>query len=146
MAYFAREQYVHWADCDAAGIVWFGNFLRFLEDSEEDMFRSLGHNRQDVLERLGIWMPRTNFQVGFRSPAKLNDLLEIRMEVASLTDRRLTWAFSIRQKSDPNIVVCEGEYRIACVSSANFKPCPYPEEVRTLLAPYTRPADAGAGA
>jgi YbgC/YbaW family acyl-CoA thioester hydrolase len=136
-AAFAREQFVHWPDADAAGIVWFGHFLRYLEEAEEEMFRALGHDRQHLLDALGVWMPRTHFHVGFRSPARLNDRLEIRLEVASLTARRLTYAFSIHQK-DTGAVVCEGQYRIACVDSTTFKPRAFPDEVGALLAPFTR--------
>ncbi len=138
---FTREQTVYWADADAAGIVWFGNFLRYLEETEEEMFRALGRDRQAVLDAFGIFMPRTHFEVGFRSPARLNDRLRIHFEVAGVTERRLTYAFSIRQR-DNDAVVCEGQYRIACVDATTFEPRAFPAEVIALLAPFTRTAQA----
>ena len=60
-----------WADTDAAGIVWFGVFFRYLENAEEELFRALGRDRTKLLGELRIFMPRTSLECSFRSPARL---------------------------------------------------------------------------
>ena len=61
---------VHWADTDAAGIVWFGNFLRFFEEAEDGLFRALGRTRIELIRDFGILMPRLDATCRFRSPAR----------------------------------------------------------------------------
>lgn len=129
---FEREVTVYWADADAAGIVWFGHFFRYLEETEEELFRSRGRDRQELIEALKIFMPRTHVEVGFRSPAKLNDCLVISMLPERQGDRRIVWKFRIAQKrSGAN--VCEGSYRVACVDAGTFVPRSFPPEIHSLL-------------
>lgn len=123
---------VYWPDADAAGIVWFGHFFRYLEETEEEWFRSRGRERQAVLDALRIWMPRTHIDIGFRSPAKLNDRLVIAMTPERHTDRRVTWKFRISQRTT-GAIVCEGAYRIGCVDVETFAARPFPPEVLSLL-------------
>jgi YbgC/YbaW family acyl-CoA thioester hydrolase len=123
---------VYWPDGDAAGIVWFGHFFRYLEETEEELFRARGRDRQAVIDALRIWMPRTHVEVGFRSPARLNDRLVITMLPERKDDRRLTWKFRIAQKAT-GAIVCQGAYRTACVDVNTFAPRPFPGEILTLL-------------
>jgi 4-hydroxybenzoyl-CoA thioesterase len=127
---------VNWPDADPSGTVWFGHFCRYLEETEEEMFRSLGWDRQAVIDELNIFMPRTRFEVVFSAPAKPSDPLRIGIAVNWPTDRRIEYAFAIEQKAS-GVLVCEGKYRVACVSSSTFETRAFPEELVTLLAPYT---------
>lgn len=124
---------VFWPDADAAGIVWFGNFFRYLEETEEELFRVRGYPRQPLLETLRVFMPRTHLEIGFRSPAKINDRLVIAMLPERQGDRRVTWKFRISQRAT-GATVCQGAYRIACVDSDTFAARPFPDEILTLLA------------
>ncbi len=129
---FERDVSVHWPDADAAGIVWFGHFFRYLEETEEELFRARGCDRQTLLDRLRVWMPRTHLEVGFRSPAKLNDRLVIAMLPERQGDRRITWKFRIAQKAS-GAIVCQGSYRVGCVDIETFAPRQFPEEIYSTL-------------
>lgn len=123
-----------WADTDPAGIVWFGVFFRYFENAEEDLFLRLGRDRTGLLHDLSIFMPRTSVQAQFRSPAKLGDEIAIGVGVAEMTDRRIQYAFDIRERSSDRLI-CEASYRVACVDAQTFAPRPIPPEIVTLLAP-----------
>ena len=56
---------VHWSDTDAAGIVWFGNSLRFFEEAEDELFRALGRTRLELIRDLGILMPSVEAECRF---------------------------------------------------------------------------------
>ena len=88
--FFRVNVRVHWADTDAAGIVWFGNFLRFFEEAEDELFRALGKTRLEL----------------------------IRVEAHERDTQRL---------------VCEGGYRVACVTADTFKPREFPPGMRLLI-------------
>jgi YbgC/YbaW family acyl-CoA thioester hydrolase len=123
---------VMWADTDPAGIVWFGVFFRYLENAEEELFLRLGADRTILLRRLGVFMPRTSVQAGFRSPAKLGDELSVGVGVGEITDRRIGYAFDIHERGT-NRLICEASYRVACVDAQTFAPRPFPPEIVTLL-------------
>jgi YbgC/YbaW family acyl-CoA thioester hydrolase len=125
---------VGWPDTDPAGIVWFGVFMRYFENAEEELFLRLGRDRTQLLRELKIFMPRTSLEARFRSPARLGDEIAIGVGVSELTDRRVGYAFDIREQRTDRLI-CEASYRVACVDGATFKPRAFPMEVVSLLQP-----------
>jgi YbgC/YbaW family acyl-CoA thioester hydrolase len=129
---------VMWSDTDPAGIVWFGVFFRYFEHAEEDLYRRLGSDRTVLLRDLGVFMPRTSLQSRFRSPARLGDELAVGVAVAEITDRRIGFAFDIRERGTGRLI-CEASYRVACVDAKTFAPQAFPAEVVTLLGAARQP-------
>ena len=121
-----------WPDTDPAGIVWFGVFFRYFENAEEELYRRLGSDRTALLRELKIFMPRTSLQSRFRSPAKLGDELSIGVGVGEITDRRIGFAFDIRERGTDRLI-CDASYRVACVDAATFAPRAFPQDIVTLL-------------
>ena len=70
LKFFRSLVRVHWADTDAAGVVWHGNFFRWFESAEEEIYRALGRPRQALLDELGVMMPRVDVRAHFKSPAR----------------------------------------------------------------------------
>jgi len=125
---------VRWPDTDPAGIVWFGVFCRYFENAEEEMFTALGRERTDVLRELGIFMPRTSLTCSFRSPARLGDRIAVGVGISEITDRRVGYAFDIREERTDRLIL-EASYRVACVDSSTFSPRTFPPELVALLQP-----------
>ena len=123
-----------WADTDPAGIVWFGVFFRYFENAEEELFRALGSDRTAVLHDMRIFMPRTSLACSFRSPARLGEEISVGVGIADLTDRRIEYAFDIRERGTSRLI-CEASYRVACVDAPSFQPRTFPTELLELLAP-----------
>jgi acyl-CoA thioester hydrolase len=122
---------VHFADTDAAGVVWFANFFRFFEEAEDELFRALGRTRMEILRDLGVMMPRVDASCRFRSPAHAEEVLEIGIAVESLTERRIAYRFEARER-DSRRLVAEGAYRVACVRT-DFASIEIPPAVRALF-------------
>ena len=133
---------IMWPDADAAGIAWFGHYFRYFENAEEELFRHLGRDRTALLEALHIFMPRTSLTSGFRSPAKLGDEVSVGVGVSAITDRRVGFAFDIRERGTDRLI-CEASYRVACVDRKTFAPRPFPAEVVALLTPALAAAGPG---
>jgi YbgC/YbaW family acyl-CoA thioester hydrolase len=136
------ELRVMWSDTDPAGIVWFGVFFRYFEHAEEDLYRRLGSDRTALLRALHVFMPRTSLQSRFRSPAKLGDELSVGVAVSEITDRRIRFAFDIRERVTGRLI-CDASYRVACVDATTFAPQPFPAQIVTLLEPAIQNPEAG---
>lgn len=126
-----------WADTDPAGIVWFGVFFRYFENAEEELFRRLGADRTALLGSLGIFMPRTALQSGFRSPARLGDEIAVGVGVAAISERRVEYAFDVTERATGRLI-CEASYRVACVDARTFTPRHFPPQIVDLLRPAVR--------
>jgi YbgC/YbaW family acyl-CoA thioester hydrolase len=125
---------VMWPDTDPAGIVWWGVFCRYFENAEEDLYRVLGSDRTTLLRDLRIFMPRTAFSCGFRSPAKLGDEISIGISVGAITDRRVRFVCDVRERGTDRLIL-DASYRVACVDAKTFAPRAFPAELVSLLTP-----------
>lgn len=132
MTFFRCLVRVHWADTDAAGVVWHGNFFRWFESAEEELYRALGRPRQALLEELGILMPRVDVHARFKSPARPDELLTIGVAVSELSERRIGFAFDVREHGSDRFLA-EGGYRLAVVETATFKSVSIPTALADLL-------------
>lgn len=132
MKFYRAFVRVHWADTDAAGVVWHGNFFRWFESAEEELFRVLGRPRQALLDELGILMPRVDVYARFKSPARPDELLTIGIALSELSERRIGFAFEVREHAT-NRFLAEGGYRLAIVETASFKGIAVPPPLADLL-------------
>jgi YbgC/YbaW family acyl-CoA thioester hydrolase len=127
---------VSWADTDAAAIVWLGNFVKYVEQAEEELFRACGYPRLDLM-RESVLFPRTTLNCSFRSPARFDDVLRIALGIEKMSERRIGYWFEITQVSSKTLVA-EGTYEVACVDAVTFKSRDVPESVRTAFAARMR--------
>ncbi len=123
---------VHWADTDAAGVVWFGNFLRFFEAAEAELFLALGRNRVELMRELGILMPRVEASCVFRAPARAEQLLEVGVAIERIAARRVTYRFEARDHATGRLLAT-GTYRVACVRDDSFTPVDLPTGLTDLF-------------
>lgn len=95
---FHTRRRVEFADTDMARIVHFARFFSFMEAAEHEFLRHLlGDGREVHFEHEGheIGWPRVATQCEYRSPARLGDVLDIRVFVVRKGSKSLTWGFDI---------------------------------------------------
>ena len=131
-AFFQIRKKVHWSDTDAAGVVWFPNFLRWFEDAEEELFASLGRSRQSLLDSHQFSMPRVEVQSKFRAPARAGQIVRVGIRTTIENPRRLHHAFEIRDDQSDQLLA-EGFVRVACVDSGSWSPRDLPDDVLRLV-------------
>jgi acyl-CoA thioester hydrolase len=72
---------IYFEDTDVAGIVYYANYLKFMERARSDMLRAAGIDQRAVLEAgEGVYVV-TEANIGYRRPAKLDDELVVLSEV-----------------------------------------------------------------
>src|SRR4051794_9362356 len=74
---FTTSFRIYWSDCDPAGIAFYGNFFRFFEYAEEELYASLGRPRPDILHDLQVGFPRVETWAKFYKPARQGDIMEV---------------------------------------------------------------------
>ena len=132
---FTIEEHVRWSDTDRAGIIYYGQFLRFFEIAETELFRAVGLPYAEVFDRFDIWLPRVQIHFDFRKPLVLDDLIEVSAYVARIGNKSLTLRFEVNRKGESDLVA-EGHVVLACVSRSTFKSVFVPGEVIDALRPY----------
>lgn len=75
---------VYFEDTDVAGIVYYANYLRFMERARSDMLRAVGIDQRAALERGDGVYAVADLQIRYRAPAKLDDELLVVSRVAEV--------------------------------------------------------------
>lgn len=132
MGPFVIEQRVAWSDVDFARIVYFPRYFSYFENAELEWIRSKGLRYEELLEELGIWMPRVAARCNFRRPAKLAELVAVEMRLDRLGRTSFTLGFdAFRVPGRAHLA--DGSVTIATVDRDGFRPTPVPERLAVLL-------------
>jgi YbgC/YbaW family acyl-CoA thioester hydrolase len=139
---FTIEEYVRWSDVDAAGIVCYGAFVRFVEIAETELFRSVGMPYSDVFERFDCWLPRVHFSCDFHAPARLDERLRLSAWVNRLGNSSVTLSFAVTNAG--GVRIADFRVVLVCLDRKTFSPRPLPHELRSALERYLLEPQAGA--
>ncbi|HYT49387.1 MAG TPA: thioesterase family protein [Pyrinomonadaceae bacterium] len=138
---FTIEERVRWGDVDAAGIIFYGSYIRFFEIAETELFRAVGLPYGVVFDELNIWLPRVHLECDFHRAAQLDDLLEVSVWVGKIGTTSLRLNFEVRRKDrDDKIeekLIASAHFVLVSTRRDNLQPIPVPEELRRALEPYT---------
>ena len=134
MSAFTIHEYVRWSDVDAAGIVCYGAYVRFVEIAETELFRAMGMPYGEVFERFDCWLPRVHFSCDFRQPARLDERLTLQAFVTRIGRTSVTLGFSVDNAAAAR--VADFEVVLVCIDRSSFAARPLPEELRSALERY----------
>jgi len=137
---FTIEERVRWGDVDAAGIIFYGAYIRFFEIAETELFRAAGLPYGVMFEELDIWLPRVHLECDFFRAARLDDLLEVSVFVGKTGSSSLRLNFEVRRKNETDLIAT-AHFVLVTVRRNTFETVPVPEGLRTRLTPYTSPVD-----
>ena len=128
-AAFSASMRIYWEDTDAAGIVFYANYLKFFERARTEWLRGLGFG-QEELRRDGIAFVVSEASLRYRRPARLDDVIDVSVDVAHLGQASLQLAQQARRAGE---LLAEGTVRIGCVALGTFRPCRIPNDVRLAI-------------
>ena len=129
MSGFSWPARVYWEDTDGGGIVYYANYLRFLERARTEWLRQLGHSQQRLASEEGILFTVVSLEIEYRAPARLDDELEVSCEPrpqgpASLRFSQCVWR---RAQGAQRELLAEASVRVACVDARTLRPRRLPE-------------------
>ena len=120
---------VYYEDTDSGGVVYYANYLKFLERARTDAITSLNFSNKNLIERFGIYIIVKSCKLNFHKPAKLEDNLNIISKVLEVKN------VSIRMKQHIFVndsMIVEAEILLASVDEKG-KPSKLPVEFKSQL-------------
>ncbi len=139
---YTIEERVRWGDVDAAGIIFYGAYIRFFEFAETELFRAVGLPYSVMFDELDVWLPRVHLECDFHHAARLDDLLEVSVYVGRFGNKSMHLNFEVRRKGE-ELLIADAHFVLASVRRDTFETVPIPEELKVRLAPYTKASEAG---
>ena len=114
---------VYWEDTDAGGVVYYANYLKFLERARTEWLSALGLEQDRLVEEAGVVFVVRRVEADYLRPARFNDRLTVRCELSDLSRVSLTMAQRVTRGED---VLLEAVVKVACVDRAAFRPARIP--------------------
>ncbi|OZB06161.1 MAG: tol-pal system-associated acyl-CoA thioesterase [Idiomarina sp. 34-48-12] len=125
---------VYYEDTDAGGIVYYANYLKFLERARTEWLRSLGIEQDTwLMHRIGFVVRQV--QLDLLLPARFNDELIVTVVVERLGKASVIFAQQVMRQD--GTILCQAQIKAACVnlgeSGESVKAVPMPAEIFEVL-------------
>ncbi len=117
---------VYYEDTDAGGVVYYANYLKFLERARSEAIYSLGYTNSSLLENFGVLLIVKSCNIEYKKSAKFEDKLEVFSEVESFTKTSFLMKQSI---SRDNELITDAQVHLVSVDK-NGKPSKIPNELK----------------
>ena len=128
---------VYYENTDAAGIVYYANYLRFLERGRTELLRGLGHEQSALAGRQIAFAVRA-VHAEYLKPAKLDDLITVETAVESAGRAQVMFTQRIMRGEEQ---LLDAKIRVACIDLALGRPAPMPRDIyQQLKALMAQPA------
>ena len=123
---------VYYEDTDSGGVVYYANYLKFLERARTEALYSIGYSNNKILEKFESLIIVKSCNIEYKKPSHLEDELMIRSFVKSITKTSF-FMNQVITKAEETIV--EAQVHLVFVSKEG-KPKKIPEEIYSKFKPY----------
>jgi len=121
---------VYYEDTDAGGVVYYANYLKFLERGRTEFIRALGIDQSRWLADTGLAFVVRSINAEYLKPARLDDQIEVVTAVQGLGRAQVTFAQSVRRGEE---LLLTATVRVACLDLAKGKPAAMPRDLHEQL-------------
>ena len=117
---------IYWEDTDAGGVVYYANYLKFMERCRTDWLRFLGVDQSLLRSQRQLQFAVVNVEVDFLRPAILNDEILVTAALERLSGATFTFKQTILRGA---VQLIDASTRVACLDSGTLKPRPIPKDL-----------------
>jgi acyl-CoA thioester hydrolase len=120
---------IYYEDTDAAGIVYYANYLRYAERARTEWLREIGHAHRAMTDADGLAFAVRRCLIDYQKPAKLDDLLSVESVVTNVKPASLELIQEVLRGPD---LLARLEIKLACLDH-KLRPARMPEALRNRL-------------
>ena len=126
---FIHEVKVYYEDTDSGGVVYYSNYLKFLERARTEMINSIGLSNKKLLEEHKTLIIVKSCNVEYLSPSKLEDRLQIYSSIESLNKASFVMSQDIKKDDD---LIVKAKIKLVTVNNEG-RPIKIPSVLKNKL-------------
>lgn len=123
---------VYYEDTDSAGVVYYANYLKFMERARTELVRALGFEQDALLEQEGVVFVVREVGLKLQQPARFNDEIEVVTGITKLARTNLVFNQRIRRKGE-TAILAEADVQVVSVKADNWKPAAIPAGMHAAI-------------
>ncbi len=124
---------VYYEDTDSGGVVYYANYLKFMERARTEWLRSLGFEQDELRDRDGIIFAVRSASAEYLSPARFNDLLQVITRPAGRGKASFTFEQEIKRDTESGETLCTGIIKVVCLDVTSMRPRPVPSHISNII-------------
>lgn len=122
---------VYYEDTDAEGIVYYANYLRFMERGRTELLRAAGLTHSELLAERGLGYAIRRLEVDYKVPAVLDDLLTVRTWIDTVRGASMTMGQRIVRA---DVEILSATVEVVCLDLARHRPTRLPADLADFFA------------
>lgn len=130
---------VYYEDTDAAGVVYYANYLRFIERARSEWLRLLGLELDAIEREHSVVFAVRALEASYLGPARLADLLDVSTRPIRLRRASMELCQTVNRRGE-QLFSCR--VTLACVDSTTFRPRPIPAAIRDRIHRWNTPHES----
>ena len=137
---------VYYEDTDSGGVVYYANYLKFMERARTEYLRHLGFEQDEIIANEGVMFAVRSLTLDYLKPARFNQLLNVSAQLAQIGKASLLFAQRVELAAgDPSHagrdavndatqgavsdILCAGQVKIACLDTRTLRPTAIPPRI-----------------
>jgi acyl-CoA thioester hydrolase len=121
---------VYYEDTDAGGVVFYANYLKYLERARTELLRAISYEQDELMANEGIIFAVRSLTIEYKKPARFNQLLQVSADIKQFKKASIEFVQHITRDND---ILATAEVRIACLDVNTLKPKAIPENLLEQL-------------
>ena len=119
---FVFQARVYYEDTDLGGVVYYANYLRFLERARTEWLLAQGISQTALLETEGLLFAITRVDIRYVKPARFEDRLAITVELVRRRRASMEFRQRIHRGGEEGELLCTAEVSAACLEAGSLRP------------------------
>lgn len=121
---------VYYEDTDAGGVVFYANYLAFMERARTEWLRALGFEQPEMAAQDGVLFVVSEVNIKYLKPSRFNDSLQVTVEAVNVGGSRIRFLQQVLRGDEE---IARAEVAVVCVSTDTLRPARMPEAMRVKM-------------
>lgn len=124
---------VYYEDTDSGGVVYYANYLKFMERARTEWFCALGFEPGSLTREHRLLFAVSRLAIKYRSPARLGDKLAVGVKLLTCRRASLELIQEVARDSIEKELLCHSQVQIACLDAETLRPRSIPPFIASEL-------------
>jgi acyl-CoA thioester hydrolase len=121
---------VYYEDSDAGGVVYYANYLKFMERARTEWLRNKGFEQTVLKQQYNLVIAVRKISVDYLKPAFFDDLLTITVQLSKIGKASIIMAQQVQREAE---IICKADVKLASINAVTLRPQAFPSDVFNIL-------------
>jgi len=121
---------VYYEDTDAAGVVYYANYLKYMERARTEWLRTIGFEQTDVAREHGVIFVVRSAAIDYLRPGRFDDELQVTVELTKVGAGQIDL---VQRVSRGDALLATANVKLVCVGRATMRPTRIPQPLATRI-------------